>query len=1276
MSDLSLRLFGGFTAVSQNGNTPHFATDKARALLAYLALTADRPLRREALAGLFWPEQPEALARQNLRQTLSRLRKALDQEQPGLGDRVLVVERETVALQGRFVACDAASFGEHVAGVAAHPHAALVECSACLVRLETAVTLYRQGDFLAGLSLADAPSFEEWLLLQREQLYQQQLTALGQLAAAYEQQGVFEAAYRCAVWQIEMEPWREEAHRQVMRLLANNGQRGKALAQYESCRQILANELGIEPDAETNHLWQRIKEGALQPTGTRLTHLHHFPNQLTPFVGREEDLGRILALLGDKTCRVLTLVGPGGMGKTRLSIQVGRLLGQSQAIGVPFYRDGAFFMSLTAVTDAEGLITAVSQAVGLQLAEHIPPRQQLLGYLQHKEMLLVGDNFEQIADGASLVAAVVAVAPQVQWLLTSQYPLNIQAEYRFAVAGLGYGAEKGLPEAVHFFLGNAQRVMPAFQLPKSDMPALLELCQLLEGMPLALEIAAGWVRMMDCPTILQETKKSLDFLVSPMQDMPARHRSMRAVLSQAWQLLPPHLQTVLRRLALFVGGVTLEAVLATMPDVSMGDMAALLDKSLLTWRADGRYQMHQLLRAFARQQPQLPEDVAETAVFRQRYCSYYLRFVAAQEVELRGQNPQQAITAIQQESGNIRQAWVWALADQMPTVLAQAVSSLGRFYHLVGLFEEAEQQLLAASAVVSAWRESAETAVLQTHLHLQTAHFLGQSGQYQVAIQHAHAAQALAKQLEQTHLLAEALSLEGEWRRHLSQFDEAKQCLDAAAALYPAPGRSRGYAHTLNQLGHIYFVQSQYPAALAAFSQARQIYESLGDQTEMATSLGNMAEVYRMQANYPQALVCSQQALAVVEVIGYKQAIVKNAIVLGTIQMDQGNTVLALATYQTALETAKSLGYMQGIINCHICLGALGILQGKLDEAERWLKIARLQAEEAGLQDLVALVAGKQGVVFVHRGDYEAAIAAYQQAIQLWRLLSNQAELSLNLGNLGNIYLRLGEYERALDYFERALTAVQQVGARQVVANMTLRLGNVYKRVGNYERAIACFEQSLQTYQGLQHKRGMANSLGWLGVMHGEMGEYEAAQRRYEQAMKLSEEAGDQITMCVWLVNQAEVAMWSGRLEAAERWAYQAVELCRTLGTNRFLPDALLRQAEILLLYGKYEQCRLVLAEALPLCVSMGDQKLAFDGRLLQTRLLHQLREQETALEHLRGMVADFPGDEYQAPLHYYLWQIGGDEAARKTAVSLYEQVVARIPNYKLQQQLKELRMS
>ncbi|MCA9971293.1 MAG: tetratricopeptide repeat protein, partial [Anaerolineales bacterium] len=889
---------------------------------------------------------------------------------------------------------------------------------------------------------------------------------------------------------------------------------------------------------------------------------------------------------------------------------------------------------------------------------------------EDKALLLVCDNFEQIDDGAALVAEIATAAPGVQLLITTQQPLNVQAERRFVVGGLATAAADETAEAVRFFQRSARRVAPDFQLTAADLPAVLTLCRLLDGMPLALEIAAGWVRMMDCRAILQETQKSLDFLVALWGDLPPRHQSVRAVLARSWQLLPADLQAALRQMARFAGGFTLPAALAVMPELTMADVAALLDKSLVAWQPDGRYQLHPLLRQFVQQQA----DGAAVDAFRRRYSCYYLGLIAAEEEALRGAQPLAAIETIQRDLDNVRQAWRWALADGLAAPLAAAVGALARFYHLAGLFEEAEAQMTAALDIAAAWAVTGETAVLQTQLHLQASHFLGQSGQYQRAIQLAQAARAQAVGLAAADYQARAYSLEGEWRRHLNDLAAARDCLDAAASLFSHPDRSRGYAHTRNEIGRIHLIQSRYAEALAAFSQARQIYAAVDDQTEMAITLGNMAEVYRLQANYEQALACGRQALAVAEAIGYRQGIVRSSLALGAVQVDRGDLALARATYAQALQTARELGYLQGIIYGHIGLGTVCVAQGKLDEAETWLQLAQRQAAVAGLQDLMALALGRQGIIHAHRGQHEAAIAAYQQAAQLWRLLNNQTELSLNLGNLGNIYMRQGVYDRALGYYKRALAAVQSVGARQVAANILLRLGNIYKRSGDYERAVANFEQALATYRALQHKSGMASSLGWLGLMQSEMGQYVAAQAQYEQAMALSAEIGDHISQAIWLMNRAEAALHLGQRQAAEALVAEAVALCRTLGSTRFLPGALIHQAEIMLAHGQPEAARLALQEALALPAAATDQQLQFDGRLLHARLLARLGEAETAAAQLRQMLADFASETHQAQLYFDLWQLAGEAEAWETAVRLHEALLAHTPlSGKLRQQLQAL---
>ena len=382
---MSLFLLGPFQVTLGGKPATGLESNKIRALLAYLTVEADRPHRRDALATLFWPDRGDTVARTNLRNALSNLRRAI--EDPHAPEPFLLVSRDTIQFNvasDQWV--DVADFGACVAAgddKAGGPH----DGRPTPERLERAVALYR-GGFLEGFSLRGCLAFDDWSLVVRERLHRQALTALTRLAQHCEQQGDTMRALEATRRQVEMEPWQEPAYRQLMRLLALDGQRAEALAQYERCRRILREELGVEPEPETAALYERIRDGAELPT-PGASPPHNLPAQLTPFVGRERELTEIKARLRDPACRLLTLVGPGGSGKTRLALE-------AAAAQLSDYEDGVFFVSLAPLRSIASIQPAVTTALGLSFYGPGDPRKQLLGYLREKNLLLILDNFEHL----------------------------------------------------------------------------------------------------------------------------------------------------------------------------------------------------------------------------------------------------------------------------------------------------------------------------------------------------------------------------------------------------------------------------------------------------------------------------------------------------------------------------------------------------------------------------------------------------------------------------------------------------------------------------------------------------------------------------------------------------------------------------------------------------------------------------------------------------------------------------------------------------------------
>ena len=409
MARLSIRLLGSFKVALDGQPVTAFESDKVRALLAYLAVESERSHRRESLAGLLWPDYPERSARTNLRGALANLRQAI-------GDRhtippFLHISRQTIQFNSESNAwVDVRAFSDLVESQAPSGDA--------IQQLEEAVEFY-EGSFLEGFSLPDSPAFEEWALLERERLERMFREALLQLAGAHEERGETEAALRNARRLLELDPLVEEAHRQVMRALEQSGERAAALAQYEALCQVLESELGAEPAPETTLLYERILNGEIGvPAPAADPPRHNLPVQLTPFVGRTGELAELRRLLENPEVRLITVLGPGGMGKTRLALE-------AAAAQLDRFERGVFFVSLASLGSAEGIVPAVADALGFSFYAGGEPQQQLLDYLRGKNLLLVMDHYEHLLEGASLVSDVLRAAPAVKVMATSRARLNL-----------------------------------------------------------------------------------------------------------------------------------------------------------------------------------------------------------------------------------------------------------------------------------------------------------------------------------------------------------------------------------------------------------------------------------------------------------------------------------------------------------------------------------------------------------------------------------------------------------------------------------------------------------------------------------------------------------------------------------------------------------------------------------------------------------------------------------------------------------------------------------
>ncbi|MBA2470004.1 MAG: AAA family ATPase [Chloroflexia bacterium] len=532
MTHLTISLLGTVQVLRNGQPVSGQAHAKVLGLLAYLAVEMDRPHARTSLALLFWPDQTGDKARHSLRQALSTLRRILQDQVAA--EPLLYVTRETVQFRGDagavvdvwqllalFDACDR------------HAHPRLETCPACAPRLEAVVALYR-GDFLEGFSVDDSTGFEDWTQVWRQRLRQRVIDASFAVAAWRLHQGALDGVEHTLSRLLEFDPWNERAHRTLMEVLWKRGQRGAAIAQYERCRAALMEELGVEPDAETAVLLQAIRSGDASglaeleqtPAPRPVFRLPVAPGRL---VGRERELEEIADLLAHRDCRLLTLTGPGGSGKTRLAIEIA----SSQAS----HGHGVCFVALAAVREPAGIVPAIAAELGLTLLGGADPERQLVDWLRDRSMFLVLDNAEQVVEGMPVVARLLLSAPTVTVLVTSRERLNLRGEWVYDVAGLGvpvsdvtdsfegYGSVELLGERL-------RQIRPRTPMRHEERPVVIRICQLVEGMPLAIELAAAWAQSLTLDQIEAELRRNLDFLSTSLRDVPDRHRSMRAVFNQ------------------------------------------------------------------------------------------------------------------------------------------------------------------------------------------------------------------------------------------------------------------------------------------------------------------------------------------------------------------------------------------------------------------------------------------------------------------------------------------------------------------------------------------------------------------------------------------------------------------------------------------------------------------------------------------------------------------------------------------------------------------------
>lgn len=936
-----LLILGAF-CLERDGHVIRLPTRKAELLLAYLTLHPE-PHTREKVAALFWADSPDELARRSLRTALASLRKEL-------GESAVIADRETVQFNtDHCLWVDALQFQHQTTVFLADgsPHSAAVTFD-----------LYR-GELLADF-------YDDWILAERERLHELYLDALLRMTQRLREQSEYSRAIEIACKALAVDRANEQAHQHLMFCNWSLGDRNAALKQFEECKRTLHNELGVEPSQDTLALYERVKQANIAGPSLATANTN-LPIPLTSFVGREQEMTTVKQLLGSS--RLLTLTGVGGCGKTRLAIQITRdMLDQ--------FPDGVCWVELAAAREDERMLQLVVKALGLVEAQQISPLDALLNHLRTKQILLVLDNCEHLVRACPpLAETILTHCPHVKILTTSREALSVSGEIAWLVPSLSlptptsddFGAPSRLlqSESVRLFVERATAIRQDFALKPDHAPSVVHICRRLDGIPLAIEMAAARLKALTVEQIDDRLDDRFGLLTTGSRTALPRQQTLRATIDWSYELLSSAERTLLRRLSVFSGGWTLEAAEAICAggDVERAQVLDLLthltEKSLVTampQAGETRFGMLETVRDYAR------EKLIETGEFEAMSAShlwFFSQLAQADTMRLRGEGQLEAFRRLETEYANLRVAFVWGLgrgvddwdrtldALRLATPLWHYWNMRGDYLEGYGWLQDAIEGIDALITVFSRGNEAAH-----------------------------HTSLVELQSLKATALFGQGILV---WFRSVNT--EGHELFESCAvhAQSAADWSTLTYARTW--IAHlIWLSDGDLSAALAEWHKCEAYFRRVKDEWGVAWVEAFRGVAYRMAGACATARPHSQAGADIRRKLGDHWGWSVSLSNVGLISAMEGDFAAAKAELQPRLELGLRFGFKQSVVLPLVTLGHISLVEQDFERARVKFKQGLSLSEQAGMPHFsVRFLSGLARVSAVD-GDASRAVLLFSAA--------------------------------------------------------------------------------------------------------------------------------------------------------------------------------------------------------------------------------------------------------------------------------------------------------
>ncbi len=944
-----IEMFGRLRARRGDQVITHFKTYKAGALLAYLANAEQPGYRREELIDLLWPDDPRYAGQVSLRVALHTLRERMEGPEEK-AEELLVSNRVSIYLNPNAYTTDKAEFEDNLKRSMRTENED--EQMACLMR---AIELYR-GVFMLYYE-------EAWIGEERQRLADAYLMALRRLIKLLVKRHEYDVAIEYARRAIQADPLREESHRTLMRLYVQTGRPAAAMDQYQELEVILERKLRKPPSKLTQQLVEQFSRlggtdtasppvtGALlasvpaaalpsepESETARETVAGNVPAQTTPFFGREDALETIPQMLQTPETRLVTLTGVPGSGKTRLAQAVALRL---QSV----YPGGVWWVPLAPLSDPALIPDAIGQALSLQSTPETPRFQQVAEALSARPTLLVLDNIEHLLpEGAQTITALLEAVPHLTCLITSRQRLRLTSEYEYLVKSLPVPGEWeplnriGETAGAQLFLDRAKSVYPEFRVTPYNAGAIGEICRRLEGLPLALELAAAWVQTLSPAQILDRLVPRFKLLVSRNSDISPRHVSLRAALDWSFDLLEPEVQEFFAALSVFRGGWTLEAAeIVTQEPNALEYLTQLRERSLLTTtETDGerRFQLLETLREYAGERLSEPRKT-EVA---NRHAACFLQLAEQAVKPMRGPEVTLWLDRLEREQDNLRAALEWSLSRPDAEAGLRLAMALWRFWFIRGNTEEG-----------LVWLERALQACPSAPVALRSA----------------------------------ALGSAGNLAQNRKDLDRARHLHEQALTLRRSEGDKWGIAASLCGLGLVSKTEGDLEGARRLFEEGLALFREVGDERNSSLTLANLASTAIAQGDYAGGSSLYKECLELFRAAGDQQNIAQALSNLGHVSIQHGDEAAAGSLLAESLTLCLQMEHASNLAQCLDGFAFLAVRQERMERAGILLGAAEAMRERAGVRlSPKAQAEQKAACEAVREALSEAGfIAAHQQGL-------------------------------------------------------------------------------------------------------------------------------------------------------------------------------------------------------------------------------------------------------------------------------------------------------